>query len=64
MTVLDKGLEEPALSERESVLVRSAQRCIMAALDHSRAGKIALLLIKILQYSSYPQRYCVLLLKP
>ena len=40
---LDKKLEEPMLSEEESVLVRSAQRCIMAALDHSRASKIALL---------------------
>ena len=43
MTVLDKCVEEPVLSEKESILVRSAQRCIMAALDHSRAGKIALL---------------------
>lgn len=39
----DTKLEEPMLSERESILVRSAQRCIMAALDHSRANKIALL---------------------
>jgi excisionase family DNA binding protein len=39
----DANEEEPALNERESVLVRSAQRCIMTALDHSRAGKIALL---------------------
>lgn len=41
--LIDKNLEEPVLNDKESVLVRSAQRCIMAALDHSRAGKIALL---------------------
>jgi excisionase family DNA binding protein len=40
--ILDKSLEEPILNKKESELARAAQRCIMAALDHSRADKIAL----------------------
>lgn len=40
--ILDKNLEEPILNKKESELARMAQRCIMAALDHSRADKIAL----------------------
>jgi excisionase family DNA binding protein len=40
--ILDKSLEEPILNKKESELARAAQRCIIAALDHSRADKIAL----------------------
>lgn len=40
--ILDKSLKEPILNKKESELARAAQRCIMAALDHSRADKIAL----------------------
>jgi excisionase family DNA binding protein len=40
--ILDRSLEEPILNKKESELARAAQRCIMAALDHSRADKIAL----------------------
>lgn len=41
--ILEKNLEDPLLNETESELVRAAQRCMMMALDHSRANKIALL---------------------
>ena len=40
---LDRNIEEPILNDSESDLVRSAQRCMMVALDHSKANKIALL---------------------
>jgi excisionase family DNA binding protein len=33
---------DPVLSDQEANLVKVAQRCIVAALDHSRAQKIAL----------------------
>jgi len=33
---------DPVLNEQEANLVKVAQRCIIAALDHSRAQKIAL----------------------
>ena len=41
--IVDKLFEKPILNKKESELARMAQRCIMAALDHSRADKIALL---------------------
>lgn len=41
--IVDKLLDKPILNKKESELARIAQRCIMAALDHSRADKIALL---------------------
>lgn len=41
--IVDKLLDKPILNKKESELARLAQRCIMAALDHSRADKIALL---------------------
>lgn len=40
---LDRNIEEPILNDSESDLVRSATRCMMMALDHSKANKIALL---------------------
>ena len=40
---LDRSIEEPILNDAESDLVRSATRCMMMALDHSKANKIALL---------------------
>jgi excisionase family DNA binding protein len=40
---LDNNIEEPILNDSESDLVRSATRCMMMALDHSKANKIALL---------------------
>lgn len=40
---LNRNIEEPILNDSESDLVRSAQRCMMVALDHSKANKIALL---------------------
>ncbi|MBU3629329.1 helix-turn-helix domain-containing protein [Polynucleobacter sp. AP-Reno-20A-A9] len=40
---LDRNIEEPILNDSESELVRSATRCMMMALDHSKANKIALL---------------------
>jgi excisionase family DNA binding protein len=42
-TTLDRNIEEPILNDSESELVRSATRCMMMALDHSKANKIALL---------------------
>lgn len=36
-------LTESLLNERDAELAKIAQRCIMAALDHSRAHKIALI---------------------
>ena len=41
-TILDNFLDEPILNKKESELARAAQRCIIAALDHSKADKIAL----------------------
>ena len=41
-TLKDNNLDEPILNKKESELARIAQRCIMTALDHSRADKIAL----------------------
>ncbi len=35
-------LLEPPASEREAEMAKVAQRCLMAALDHSRAQRIAL----------------------
>jgi len=35
-------LDEPILNKKESELARAAQQCIIAALDHSKADKIAL----------------------
>ncbi len=35
-------LLEPPASEREAEIAKVAQRCLMAALDHSRAQRIAL----------------------
>ena len=40
---LDRNIEEPILNDSESELVRSATRCMMMVLDHSKANKIALL---------------------
>lgn len=40
--ILDRVFDEPILNKKESELARTAQRCIIAALDHSRADKIAL----------------------
>ena len=40
---IDIDSKDAALTDTESVLVRAAQRCIVSALDHSRANKIALL---------------------
>jgi excisionase family DNA binding protein len=40
---IDIDGKDAALTDTESVLVRAAQRCIVSALDHSRANKIALL---------------------
>ena len=42
MTAIDQAreLEPPLLSPAEKDLARAAQRCIMAALDHSRAASI------------------------
>lgn len=44
MTLLDpvREVEPPLLSPAEQDLARAAQRCIMAALDHSRAAAIKL----------------------
>jgi excisionase family DNA binding protein len=44
MTAIDqaRALESPLLSPAEKDLARAAQRCIMAALDHSRAASILL----------------------
>jgi excisionase family DNA binding protein len=44
MTAIDQAreLESPLLSPAEKDLARAAQRCIMAALDHSRAASILL----------------------
>lgn len=36
-------LRPPVLTEKEAELAKAAQRCIMAALDHSKAPAIALL---------------------
>ena len=36
-------IRPPVLTEEEAELVKAAQRCIMAALDHSKAPSIALL---------------------
>lgn len=36
-------LKNPGLTEQEAEMARTAQRCIMAALDHSRAPRIALI---------------------
>ena len=41
-TMSSSDLIEPVLSEKEAELAKIAQRCIIAALDHSRAQKIAL----------------------
>lgn len=37
-----KELRPPVLSEREAEMAKAAQRCIVAALDHSRAPSIGL----------------------
>ena len=37
-----ENLLEPVGSERDAQMAKAAQRCIMAALDHSRAPKIVL----------------------
>jgi excisionase family DNA binding protein len=42
-TIERKELRPPILSQEEAAMAKSAQRCIMAALDHSRAPAIALL---------------------
>lgn len=44
MTAIDhaRELESPLLSPAEKDLARAAQRCIMAALDHSRAASLML----------------------
>jgi excisionase family DNA binding protein len=44
MTTIDhaREFESPLLSPAEKDLARAAQRCIMAALDHSRAASILL----------------------
>ena len=44
MTAIDhaRELDSPLLSPAEKDLARAAQRCIMAALDHSRAASILL----------------------
>jgi excisionase family DNA binding protein len=45
MALLERSKEElrtPVLTEDEAAMAKAAQRCIMAALDHSRAPSIAL----------------------
>jgi excisionase family DNA binding protein len=44
MTTLERvhQVDSPALSEADMDLARAAQRCIMAALDHSRAATLVL----------------------
>ena len=37
-------LLEPVVSEKDAELAKVAQRCLLAALDHSRAHRIALVL--------------------
>ena len=38
----DGQLRQPRLSPEEAEMARAAQRCIMGALDHSRAASITL----------------------
>lgn len=45
MRTIDRAREfsPPSLSQKDKEMVRVAQRCIMAALDHSRAASITLM---------------------
>jgi excisionase family DNA binding protein len=46
MATMERSREElrpPVLTEEEAAMAKAAQRCIMAALDHSKAPAIALL---------------------
>jgi len=42
MRIKERGTSVPVMSEEEKEMVRAAQRCIMEALDHSRAAMIVL----------------------
>lgn len=37
-----QGIQPPTLTEEDAEMARAAQRCLMAALDHSRAAAITL----------------------